>query len=847
MTSLTCGKDLEIAGERRCQGAERRLDLDVLAARRLVRAPREELQQTGRPGAPDLGGAGKGVPRTLQHDREMLAVGLADREAAEALSVVAAVAREAPDQALDDVGPDGGVPGVAQLLRGELEIEERALPRLEVGRQLAQPADQVPFQIAGGGEPLPRAVRHAQMQEHGDRGVVRGDAQCLEIGHRLAQPPAGKPAGPAQIVGADPLVGIRPDQAPDEVEKLLAVGSGDRGFAQPFPRGLEVGHLQRGGIDLHPVLLAQKQRRLLEPGDGGLDAGVVGRGVADEVAVELLLDDLAGRGDDLAVAFRSLLQPPQGPQDGRDLPLLQPRARAQHELALGVLAAEEQHAAGGLAIPPGPAGLLHVVLQRTRNVGVDHQPDVRLVDPHAEGVGRGDDPEPAVAETLLHLLFPLRLEAGVEMVRVHSARHEELRDLLGSAARGAVDDGARRSPGDRPSLEERQDVGVLAVLSGLDHLEGEVVAERPAVDQLQLDPEARPEMVEDVAQHARLGRRGQADHRRRRSVAAELPDEAADVAVVRPEIVAPFREAMRLVDDPVSDLALSEDRPDRGVPGLLGRDQQHRRVAEPHAVERLVALRQRQQPVDRHGRGDPVPAQPVDLVRHKRHERRDHHGERTGLVKAGEGRQLVADGLASARRQDAEHVAAGDGGPHDPLLQRPSVLSHGLRTERGEAEPAAEQPGGVVLLAAPCAGRIGAGCVAERAQERARLGERVTHPRRHDRVSAGDGDPRQRVGQRPAAPLGIVEDRGDLVDAGFRARILEIARRAASAVGRGRPRTARKTASKPASSARPAVSQWNAASTSGSRSPSAVSASIWFRRTSSTSRASSSGSLTCPA
>ena len=344
------------------------------------------------------------------------------------------------------------------------------------------------------------------------------------------------------------------------------------------------------------------------------------------------------------------------------------RARAQHELALGVLAAEQQHAAGGLAVASGPAGLLHVVLQRARDVGMDHQPDVRLVDPHAEGVGRGDDPEPAVAETLLHLLLPLRLEAGVEMVRVHSARGEELRHLLGSAARRAVDDRARNVARRQALFQQRQDVGVLAVLSGLDHLEGEVVAERPAVDQLQLDPEARPEMVEDVAQHARLGRRGQADHGRRRSVAAELPDEAADVAVVGPEILAPFREAMRLVDDPVSDLALPEDRADGGVPELLGRDQQDRRVAEPDAVERLVAFRQRQQPVDRDGGGDPVPTQPVDLIRHQRHERRDHHGERPGLVEAGESGQLVADGLAGPGGQDAEDVATGDGGSHNLFL-----------------------------------------------------------------------------------------------------------------------------------------------------------------------------------
>jgi len=45
--------------------------------------------------------------------------------------------------------------------------------------------------------------------------------------------------------------------------------------------------------------------------------------VPDEVAVELLLDDLTGRRDDLAVTLRAPLEPPQGPQDRRDLPLLQ--------------------------------------------------------------------------------------------------------------------------------------------------------------------------------------------------------------------------------------------------------------------------------------------------------------------------------------------------------------------------------------------------------------------------------------------------------------------------------------------------------------------------------------------
>ena len=104
-------------------------------------------------------------------------------------------------------------------------------------------------------------------------------------------------------------------------------------------------------------------------------------------------------------------------------------------------------------------------------------------------------------------------------------------------------------------------------------------------------------MVEDVAHDARLGRRRQADERGKPAVAGMLADEPADVAVVGAEILAPFRQAVRLVDDPITDLALFQDRAHRRVPELLRRNQQDRGIPEPHPVERVVALRQRQKPL----------------------------------------------------------------------------------------------------------------------------------------------------------------------------------------------------------------------------------------------------------
>lgn len=63
---------------------------------------------------------------------------------------------------------------------------------------------------------------------------------------------------------------------------------------------------------------------------------------------------------------------------------------------------------GWCAVPPCPAGLLQIVLQRSRDVSMYHEANVRLVDPHTEGIGRCDHPQIADAKRLLYLLLFFR-------------------------------------------------------------------------------------------------------------------------------------------------------------------------------------------------------------------------------------------------------------------------------------------------------------------------------------------------------------------------------------------------------------------------------------------------------
>ena len=176
-----------------------------------------------------------------------------------------------------------------------------------------------------------------------------------------------------------------------------------------------------------------------------------------------------------------------------------------------------------------------------------------------------------------------------------------------------------------------------------DHLERQVGTFGAAVEDLQPDAELVLEVAYDVPGHVRLGGRGQAQHRRHRPGTGLLPDEAAHVTVIGPEVVPPARQAVRLVQHPAADLALVE-HPAQGTGAkLLRRDDQNARISQPDPVQRVGAFGHRQQPVNRHAGADPVRLQPRHLIRHQRDQGRDHHRQRASLVVARQGRDLIAE------------------------------------------------------------------------------------------------------------------------------------------------------------------------------------------------------------
>ena len=235
------------------------------------------------------------------------------------------------------------------------------------------------------------------------------------------------------------------------------------------------------------------------------------------------------------------------------------------------------------------------------------------------------------------------------------------------------------------------------------------------------------------------------------------------VAIVGSEVVPPPGEAVGLVQHPGADLALIQHLPEGAVAELLRRDEHQACITEPDAVQRSSPFGQGQQPVDGYARADPARLQSRHLIRHERDQGRDHHRQGAGLVMTGQRRNLVAERLAGPGRQDPEDMFPGHRRLDDRLLHRAAIGAGRLRAEVGEPEPAGKFLGGVVSFPAPAADWIGAGGVPQLANEPPRHRELVAYPGRHDRVSPGDRQPRQDIGQRPAETSRV---RHDLADAG---------------------------------------------------------------------------------
>ncbi len=291
-----------------------------------------------------------------------------------------------------------------------------------------------------------------------------------------------------------------------------------------------------------------------------------------------------------------------------------------------ILGAVEQVAGGIFAVASGASGLLVIGFEAARGVEVDDPAHVRAVDPHAEGVGGGDHRALVADEAVLDGGAVLVGEAGVVGQTAGG-----IGDLFHILAGGGIDDGGKSRGGEAPQQVElflgpRAGVYLELQIGPLEA--GDAGLHRGAV-----------ELAHNVLAHHRGGGGGEGRHLRD----AQLVDEFPDAMVIRPEVMAPLADAVRLVDHEEGGTP-PQDRLAE-LPGAqpLGRDVEQLQLAGEPAPDHLPPVCRREGAVEERRR-DATSLEGIHLVLHQRDEWRNDERQ----ARPHDRRKLVAEGLAGA-------------------------------------------------------------------------------------------------------------------------------------------------------------------------------------------------------
>ena len=165
-----------------------------------------------------------------------------------------------------------------------------------------------------------------------------------------------------------------------------------------------------------------------------------------------------------------------------------------------------------------------------------------------------------------------------------------------------------------------------------------------------------------------LGGRGRGDCQRRRI--AKFLERAGQEEVVGPEVVAPHRDAVGLVDHDQANAA----RPDRvkelGLPEPLGCGIDQAKLAAAHAGEPSFLLVQIERAVDVGRLGTQRLGQVGELVVHQGNQRRDHHDRTIEQQR----RDLESQRLAGPGRHDCQRIEPIEAALDDFSLARAELV-----------------------------------------------------------------------------------------------------------------------------------------------------------------------------
>ena len=329
------------------------------------------------------------------------------------------------------------------------------------------------------------------------------------------------------------------------------------------------------------VLVAIQVAAPLQPGQGGSHPGVAVKLIRIDID-HIEAQQVAGRQHHGVLTPRDVADTAE---ELADLPLVEHRLATQAKLALDILFVEDQDALCGIAVPAGPTGLLQIILQRGWNIGVDDEPHILLVDPHAEGVGRADDRGGAGDETVLDTFLQRRLQTGVEGFCRVAMCLEQFGQPFGVLSPGTIDDYAALAiVAAAKQVENRL---VLLVTGDLLDLVVQIDALVPSGELPHLQTQFAQDDIDDLRFDIFFRRGSEALDRRDADVFpfGEFADEADRIEIVGAEVVAPFRQAVRLVKDPGADLPLADGGAEGRIAQLLRRNQQDADIAEADAFQ----------------------------------------------------------------------------------------------------------------------------------------------------------------------------------------------------------------------------------------------------------------------
>ena len=264
---------------------------------------------------------------------------------------------------------------------------------------------------------------------------------------------------------------------------------------------------------------------------------------------------------------------------------------------------------------------------------------IRLVDPHAERDGRHHDGGRLPQKPPLPLRAQPLLQAGVVGGGVDPLLRQPGGGLIGPPAGAHVDDAGLA----RVLVPDEGQQLAFAVGFQL-HPVADV---RPVEARHEVGGVGQLELGEDVPARLCVGGGRQRDPRD----PGEPPRHLCDLEVLRPEVVAPLRYAVRLVDREQGDRDFLKQPLKSIRQQPLGRDVQQVRGAGQQPRFNAPGVGGGKAGVQIVG-AQPVLLQSEDLVLHEGDQRRDHDAD-AGAQDRGD---LIADGLAASGRHQHERV-----------------------------------------------------------------------------------------------------------------------------------------------------------------------------------------------